>query len=251
LDIAQGDHACLVYEKDPAEQAEVIIPFLAQGLEAGERCVFVAGQDSLDWARRSLEYLGVDVSEEVLRGSLLLWSPDQWRKRGTIPALKRVTRIWTYIQDGLNAGFNGVRFVVDKSWYRDADIDISRTREWEATIDAVFTPDVPARLICLYDQGLLPEIIENALCTHPTVVIENQICPNPYYDAPLMLQSDSADYLPSAPTTRKDWMLSRLQLVYDFRASYIQPRPIFGDIVRPNTSSSVFVARLEEARRLI
>jgi hypothetical protein len=101
---------------------------------------------------------------------------------------------------------------------QNPDIDTARIREWEATIDAVFTPDIPARLVCQYGRHRLsPSILEAGLNTHPIVILDHQSCPNPYYDAPLLLQSESAMYLPTVASSRTDWMLDRLRLLHDFK----------------------------------
>jgi hypothetical protein len=243
--ISQGDHACLIYEEDPAERVDVLLPLLTDGIAAGERCVFVSFEPQLRSLRARLEEAGVDVEHETRRGALLFWTPGQWRSRAGSPSLKRVSRVWTYIQDALTAGFSGARFVVDKAWYNDEDVESDTIRGWEATLDAMFTPDVPASLVCLYGRGVLPpETIESGLCTHPIVVLQSQVCPNPFYDAPLLLQSDSLDYLLQAPTSRTDWMLSRLQKVFEHQAGLPHMNPLGASLI----DRGLFSPQLEPAR---
>jgi hypothetical protein len=244
--ISPGDHACLIYEEDPTERVDVLVPFITEGIAANERCVFVSFEPQLETLSAHLEYARIDIARETGRGALSLWTPGQWRSRAGSPSLKRVSRVWTYIQDALAAGFSGARFIVDKAWYLDEDVRLDTTREWEATLDAMFTPDVPASLVCMYGRGILPpETIESGLCTHPVVVIEDESCPNPFYDAPLLLQSDSLDYLLQVPTSRTDWMLARLQKVFEHRAQLPNLNPLNPGLVQ----SSLFMPRLESARR--
>jgi hypothetical protein len=221
LETSQGDHICLIYDEEPGECLDLLVPFMRQGLSRGERCVYVAAEETLHVVRRRLEVLGLDLEVETERQALLLWTPEQWRHPEDTASIRRVGHIWTYVQNALEAGFAGVRFVVDKSWYEDPDIDTARIREWEATIDAVFTPDIPARLVCQYGRHRLsPSILEAGLCTHPIVLLDNQAGPNPYYDAPLLLQSESAMYLPNVASSRTDWMLDRLRLLHEFKPLY-------------------------------
>jgi hypothetical protein len=221
LETSQGDHICQIYDEDPLECVDSLFPFIRQGLARGERCVYVAADETLQVVSRRLEVLGLDLELETERRAVLLWTPEQWRHPAEVASIRRVGHIWSYVQDALEAGFAGVRFIVDKSWYEDPDIDTPRIREWESTIDAVFTPDIPARLVCQYGRNRLsPVVLEAGLCTHPIVVLDNQTCPNPYYDAPLLLQSESAMYLPNIASSRTDWMLSRLRLLHDFKPLY-------------------------------
>jgi hypothetical protein len=185
----------------------------------GERCVYVADDETLDEVAGRLGELGLTVDQELNGGALRLWTPEQWRRPTSSNSIKRVGHIWTYIQEALESGFSGVRFIIDKSWYEDPDIELDRIKEWEATIDAVFTPDVPARMICQYGQHRVrPSILEAGLSTHPTVLVDYKGCPNPYYEAPMLLQSESIEYLPSSPSSRTDWMLSRLRLLHELKA---------------------------------
>ena len=64
------------------------------------------------------------------------------------------------------AGFPAVRFAVEMTWTLGPDINAARLRHWEATINTIFTPDVPARIICQYSRKrLAPEAIEAGLAT--------------------------------------------------------------------------------------
>jgi hypothetical protein len=197
---------------------DLVFPYVDEGLKRGERCIYVAAEPTLAMVAYSLEARGVNVDRESDSRALLLWTPEQWRHPDQTASIKRVGHIWTYIQAALEDGFSGARFIVDKSWYEDPDIDVANIRQWEATIDAVFTPETPARMICQYGrERLRPVILEAGLSTHSIVVLENEACPNPYYDAPLLLRSESAEYLPSAASSRTDWMLSRLRLLHNTR----------------------------------
>jgi hypothetical protein len=219
IETGQGDHICLVYEEDPVAWIEGLFPFIRQGLMRGERCVYVADDETLDEVAGRLGELGLAVDQELSSGALGLWTPEQWRRPTASNSIKRVGHIWTYIQEALEAGFSGIRFIVDKSWYENPDIEVDRIKEWESTIDAVFTPEVPARMICQYGQHRVrPCILEAGLATHPTVLVDYQSCPNPYYEAPLLLQSESIEYLPTSPSSRTDWMLSRLRLLQELKA---------------------------------
>ena len=49
-----GDHLCLIYDDDPAEQMLALLPYISQGLENGERCVYIADHQSPDQLQGAL-----------------------------------------------------------------------------------------------------------------------------------------------------------------------------------------------------
>ncbi len=190
LALAPGDHLCLVYDDDPAEQLPVLLPYVQQGLEAGERCVYVADDQTVDELRAALRGYGIEVDAHVASGALLLWTRAEWRQPGPLHSDKKAAQVRAAIADALDAGFAGVRFAVEMTWTLGPDIDAGRLRHWEATINTIFTSDVPARIICQYSRRrLASEVVEAGLFTHPVAVLGEEVCPNPYYEAPRILEA--------------------------------------------------------------
>lgn len=68
-----GDHHCHVFET--IEQSlMVLVPFLADGLEAGDRCVASLAETPVEDAREALEEQGIDTEARITEGDLLLRS---------------------------------------------------------------------------------------------------------------------------------------------------------------------------------
>ena len=200
-----GDHLCLIYEKDPAEQMPVLIPFLKQGLAAGERCIYIADDHTVEEAARALKEGGVDVDREAERGALLLWSRAEWRQPGDLDSEKKALQVGRFVEAALAAGFNGIRFAVEMTWTLGPDIAADRLRHWEATINRIFVPGFPGRIICQYSRRLLPPaIVDGCLGTHPLAVLGDRIYPNFYYEAPLILSGGSE-------AEKLDWKISQLK----------------------------------------
>jgi hypothetical protein len=77
LALKQGEHLCLIYERDPSEQLGALMPFISQGLRNGEQCVYIADDQTVDELREALEAYGVDVAAEEATGALQLWTRDE------------------------------------------------------------------------------------------------------------------------------------------------------------------------------
>jgi two-component system, LuxR family, sensor kinase FixL len=204
LDLKQGDHACLLYNEDPAEQMPALVPYIKQGLEEGERCIYVADDQTVEDVARALEAGGINVREESARGALKLWTRREWRQPGELDSARKSLQVRQFIDEALQAGFKGVRFAVEMTWTLGPDISVDKLKHWEATINTLFVPGVPGRIVCQYSRHRLSALaIQAGLSTHPIAILDD-LCANFFYEAPVILDGKSE-------TERLDWMISRLK----------------------------------------
>lgn len=205
LGLQQGDHLCLIYEKDPAEQMPVLIPFIKQGLATGDRCIYIADDHTVDEVAHALKESGVDVDKERERSALLLWTREEWRQPGELDSEKKALQVGEFVNAALAAGFQGIRFAVEMTWTLGPDIGPERLKHWEATINRIFVPGFPGRIICQYSRRrLAPSVVDTCFSTHPLAIIGHQIYPNLFYEAPLILNGDS-------DSAKLDWRISQLK----------------------------------------
>jgi signal transduction histidine kinase len=210
LGLRQGDHLCLLYDNGPSEQLPALLPFFRQGLELGEQCIFVADDQTAVEFAASLTEFGIDVEAEADAERLLLWTCAEWRQAGALDVAKKEAQVRDVIDNAQAKGFSGVRFAVEMTWTLAPDLEVAALRRWEALINSIFTPDVPARIICQYNRRRLsPAVVEASLATHPVVIVGDDVCPNPFYQAPSLLRSDGGES--ASELERLDWMVERLQ----------------------------------------
>lgn len=93
------------------------------------------------------------------------------------------------------------------TWALGPDISRERIRDWEATINQIFTPGLPARMICQYSRSrLTPDVVESSLSTHPLAIIGNDVYPNHFYETPPILDGKTK-------RGKLDWMISQLEIM--------------------------------------
>src|SRR5436190_900484 len=138
LNLQQGDHLCLFYDKDPAEQMPALVPFIQQALHRDEQFIYIADDQSVDQLIGELEQRGIGVARESDRGRLKLWARNQWRQPGPLVSGRKAEQVRGYIEQASAAGFKGIRFVVEMTWTLEPDIDAPSLRHWEATINTLF-----------------------------------------------------------------------------------------------------------------
>jgi two-component system, LuxR family, sensor kinase FixL len=216
LDLRKGDHLCLFYEKDPIEQMPALIPFIQDGLLKGEQCIYIAADQTIDALTRHLEDGGVNVGKESAQGRLNLWTRKEWRQPGNLDSRRKSLQVRQFIADASRAGFQGIRFAVEMTWTLGPDIEASQLEHWEASINTLFEPDFPGRIICQYNRSRLsPDALLAAMYTHPQLVLGNDVYSNIFYQAPLILNGNGDDRNGNGErhsvVAQVEWMISQLK----------------------------------------
>jgi hypothetical protein len=184
MEFRQGQHICTVYDTRE-EQLAVAAAYVADGLAEHERCLYAAESlEALANFRRALSAHDVDVVAEEFSGALLLLTTDSTHLEGGSFDTERMLRMLNEaVEAALDAGFRGLRTCGDMSWLLWGAPGSEHVLEYEALLNQFF-PTVRALGMCQYDRAKLPaNIIDGALATHPCVVVDNRLRPNPSYHA--------------------------------------------------------------------
>jgi two-component system cell cycle sensor histidine kinase/response regulator CckA len=214
LKLQAGDHLCLFYDRDPSEQMPALIPFIHDGLANGEQVIYVADDQTVDALVGRLEQSGIHVGKESDRGALKLWTRREWRQAGDLSSARKFLQVSEFIDGASRAGFTGVRFAIEMTWTLGPDISAERLEHWEATLNRIFVPQFPGRIVCQYNRSRLnPDAMLAALHTHPLLILGDHVYPNFFYQAPLILNANgNAAAGKSAKAARVDWMIEQLRL---------------------------------------
>jgi hypothetical protein len=179
-----GTHICAFYS-GPAGRDELVMPFLAEGIRAGQKCVCVL--ESLAPAE-VLARLGreVDLGRSVETGQLELATPaDAYLRAGPF-SIDDMLSYWERVVAEAR-GTDGTGLLRAAGEMPSALDDPDGRPEffrYEARI-TTFVAGLPAVLICLYDlQRFGAEVLVDSLRTHPMVVVDGGVHDNPYYIEP-------------------------------------------------------------------
>jgi MEDS: MEthanogen/methylotroph, DcmR Sensory domain len=180
--VPAGSHVCAFYS-DPATRDEMVMPFLAQGLRTGEKCIcMLASLGPKEVLARLGHHVDLDLSVE--RGQLELATPaDAYLRTGTFVPDDMFT-FWKETATAAEAADYGIARAVGEM-PRELDADGRRQFiRYEAQMTEFIT-DLPALLLCLYDLRLSgAEVLMDVLRTHPMVVVDGMLHDNPYYVLP-------------------------------------------------------------------
>ena len=190
LQLRVGDHICGFY-RQPSERDDILIPFLVEGLKAGDKCTCVVDSctpaDVLASMSGHIEvnpYLS-DRQLEVLDsyGTYLAGG-------GFLP--ERMLRFWEgKARQGTGAGTGSqgtgpdgparARNIGDMSWaHRDESV-VSDLMSYESELNRIMA-NFPQVNLCLYDLTRCSgDLIMDVLKTHPKALLGGMVIDNPYY----------------------------------------------------------------------
>ncbi len=187
--LKQGDHICLIYE-NTAEQLEVVVPFIIEGLARGYRCLYVADDRTNEEVLQALAAAGVDSMKERQRGALrLLTTPDIYLRAGEFDPRAIVDFNRQAEHEALRDGFSGLRLAGEMTWALGPEPGCDRLIEYEALLNYWLT-NSHSVVLCLYNHSHFDApCIHDVLRTHPLAMLGDQVCTNPYYEPPELVLS--------------------------------------------------------------
>jgi hypothetical protein len=185
-----------------SEQKQVILPFVRDGLQAGECCLFIAGERTLDDWELEFQAFGIDVAGQRQAGALVISAGEEMRRSSDFNSILKASDLWAFIESKLSS-FAGVRIVGDADWALiDPPLSASDLCQWEATADLLYENE-PVRTICMYDLNQhRPAEIRAALRTHSKVLFAGKRYVNNHYEAPEILENE-----PHWNDSEADWNL--------------------------------------------
>ena len=174
-------HDALFFDS-PGQLTDVAVPFLLEGLAAGEAAVVAAGTPTANLLR---EAVGGDPRVHVM-------------ERGDVYRARTPTAITTFRRLAEQHAADGVTRVrvVGEVDFGPTERDWVEWQRYESVINDALA-EWPLWGLCVFDTQRLPEpLLETALRTHATVVTVGDRAPNPEF-------TDPADYLRSLPIPRE------------------------------------------------
>ena len=188
------DHLCLIYESRE-EQFAAVVPFIGDGLAAGQRCLYVADDNTVECVRAALHDAGIDVAEAIARGALgVLTKRDAYLRDGTFDPDEMIAFLGDATAAALEDGFSALRVTGEMTWVLGGEPGTDRLLEYEAKLNYFF-PGVQALAICQYNRSrFAPQVLADVVRTHPLVIAGRTVCRNFHYVPPdELLQAGAPD----------------------------------------------------------
>jgi hypothetical protein len=161
---------------------EVMGPFIATGIAAEQRCVWVSPEESAEGLRRALVGMGGDPATLEASSQLLILSElDFYLQGGVFEPDRTLDLLAALAKDNEREGYRTMRVATDVSWLTAGRVDM---RLWE-DFERRLTRDVAGLalvMVCQYDyRQVSGDMIVTAMQTHPSVILGDIFRRNPFY----------------------------------------------------------------------
>lgn len=184
LTVPCGTHICTFYTGSSGRD-DIVVPFLAEGIRAGDRCLCFLETAAPSEVLASLARQ-IDVGPPVDTGQLELGTPaDSYLRSGTFSAEEMID-YWGEEAAAARrgGGYGFTRATGEMPSVLDQQGERAEFFRYEARLNEVI-PDYPQVILCLYDLGRFgSEVLMDVLRTHPRVIVDDMVHDNPYYIEP-------------------------------------------------------------------
>ena len=177
-------HVCAFFNSDD-EEYRVLLPFIKDGFECGDKAVHVVNPDKrFDHVQR-LTAAGIDTTAAQQSGQFELRSNTETYLRDGRFDQDRMLEVFEQLANGnARGGFPLSRIVCHMDWAAEGRSHIDNLIEFEARVTDVWRRHDDA-VICVYDLAKFGgSAVIDIMRTHPMIIIGGILQQNPFFVPP-------------------------------------------------------------------
>jgi MEDS: MEthanogen/methylotroph, DcmR Sensory domain len=180
----ESRHVCAFFNSDD-EEYRVLLPFIKDGFECGDRAVHVVNPDQHEGHLQRLASVGIDIEAARKSGQLdLRTNTDEYLLDGKFDQ-DRMLEAFELVANGApKSGFPLNRIVCHMDWAAEGRSHIDNLVEFESRVNDVWSRHDDA-VICTYKLGQFGgDMVIDIMRTHPMVIIGGILQQNPFFVPP-------------------------------------------------------------------
>ncbi|MCU4972774.1 MEDS domain-containing protein [Halobacteria archaeon AArc-m2/3/4] len=182
-DVEANEHIALFYESRE-EQFSAVVPFVRQGLERGERVMYVLEEHEEDEVIAALSEAGIDVDTAVDSGALTFHGIDETYLRTGAFDPDEMLEFYGEALAAATAEYPALRITADTRWILDDQTTIEDFMAYESRVNDLFRGE-DCIALCQYDREAFPSaVLTDIVRTHPHLIYDGTLCHNFYYTPP-------------------------------------------------------------------
>ncbi len=177
-------HVCAFFNSDE-EEYRVLLPFIKDGFDCGDKAVHVLNPDQQHDHLRRLASAGIDANAAAKIGQLELRANTETYLREGRFDQDRMLQAFEQIASGnANGGFALSRIVCRMDWVVEGENYVDDVVEFESRVNDVWNRHDDA-VICTYQLSRFGgEAVIDIMRTHPLVIIGGILQQNPFFVPP-------------------------------------------------------------------
>src|SRR3984885_9845728 len=177
-------HVCAFFASDE-EKYRVLLPFIKDGFEHGDKAIHVVSPDQRCHHLRRLAAVGIDPQVVQHNGQLDLRTNTETYLRDGRFDQDRMLEVFEQLASGSNnGGFPLSRIVCHMDWAAEGRSHVDDLVEFESRVNDVWRRHDDA-VICVYDLAKFGgDTVIDIMRTHPMIIIGGILLQNPFYVPP-------------------------------------------------------------------
>ncbi|MCU0852847.1 MAG: MEDS domain-containing protein [Thermoplasmata archaeon] len=180
---AKSAHIASFFRNDD-DQFLSAVPFILAGLENREKVLYVTDRNSREDVLDAVMKVR-NVQDAVDRGHLTFMTSDQtYLKDGHFDPNRMLGLIKDSEERAVAEGYTRLRASGEMDWYGSKSPGVEKIMDYEASINHMF-PGSSSNILCqYYEPDFDPAMLMDVIRVHPRVVVQGEMCHNPYYLPP-------------------------------------------------------------------
>jgi hypothetical protein len=177
-------HVCAFFHSREDEY-NIMLPFMKEGIDAGDRAVYILDKHQRAERLQRLADTGVDMAliEESGQLEVRAWE-NAHLKGGRFDQNAMIALLENVAKAGANRGTGITRLWANMEWAVTDFPGIHDIIEYESRVNRML-PDYDMATICVYDlTKFSASIVMDVLRTHPQVIVGGILQENPFYVPP-------------------------------------------------------------------
>jgi len=177
-------HVCAFYG-GPEEQYDLLVPFLKEGLETGDRVFTIAAADEQADRVERLSRGGIDIEQAQRNGQ---FESDTWEEAylrgGHFDADEMLVFVQDTINTGRQRGFARTRGWANMEWALTGAPGTERLSVYESRLNFIL-PLYNDAVVCAYDvRRFSASVLQDVARAHPYLLADGVVQKNPHYVPP-------------------------------------------------------------------
>jgi hypothetical protein len=178
-------HFCAFFRNED-EELRTLLPFIREGLDAGEKAIHVVNSKTREEYRHRLTAAGIDVAQAEQSGQfdIVAWPDSHLLHGGRFDPDRALDLIDELLGRAREQGYRRTRGIGYMGWALRNRIRADDLMAYEAGLNPMLARyDDP--IICAYDLShSTGSVVLDVMRTHPVVLVGGVLQQNPFYIAP-------------------------------------------------------------------
>ena len=182
---ARSRHACAFFH-GPDEEHRVLLPFIREGLEQGEKALHIVDPRLRHEYVQRLRGSGIDVARAEREGRFELrdWNESYWLGDGRFDATRMLALLEEMLEGARRQGFPRTRLVSHMEWSKEDATGASEIAAYETRFNLAH-PHCRDWIICAYDLSRFgADVVIDVMRTHPMILVGGVLQENPFFVPP-------------------------------------------------------------------